>query len=604
MKKNLIKLASLVTILAFGLGIAINTQKQPIEMDATQHSANYADFTYSGSYYNTLITTGTDGLKGTFQSALSSLIFPKGWYIYSGGSGNSNYLSGALQEADEDPTNSNNMVYLYTRDSVAKNPAQSWNREHVWPQSLSGTNPTTHDDNWGTTEAGTDILHLRPTYVDTNSRRGNKIYGYISGTKTAEKYNGMTYGYVSGNYFEPIDSVKGDVARIIMYVYVAYNAHYENSLNILNTFASYDTLIKWHTLDKPDALEGIRNDFSETSKQKNRNPFVDHPEYAWRIFGDSCSAQVKNDCIAAYPAEGGSSGGQGQSSSQDQQSSQSPQNSQEQQSSSQSSQSQTSDSDSYSVKFTNNGSDGSSTLTEENVNNYYESNTLVQSASNLNRVFAGKIGLKLGSGSGTGSITFNLKNEAKSNIEKIVIKSAKYGSDSGKLICKVNGNAVNSDITPGNDTTISFNEPTTVSSITIETSSKRAYLCEISVYLKQEQGDNPPSSSLPSDSSSDAPISSSQENSSSEEVISSSQETAVSSEENISSNTPVASSEETTSSNQTVTTSQNDNTSSNTPIASNEEENKGCNGSIITSMSLISITTLVGLVFALSKKKH
>lgn len=587
MKKNLIKLASLIAVFAFGLGMAINTQKQPIEVSAEQHASNYTAYTYSGNYYNSLNTNGTDGLNGTFQSALASYVFPKAWYTYSGNT--TGTLGQELQKADEDPTNSSNMVLLYTRNSIKKTAAtvsgvMQWNREHVWPQANS-------NGCWGTSEAGTDLLHLRPTYESTNSARGNLRYGYVTGSSSPLTYNGMAYGHSSGGYFEPLDSVKGDVARIVMYLWSTYNSYYNNKLSVTGAFASYDTLLKWHTEDKPDALEGHRNDYVEASNQKNRNPFVDHPEYAWRIFGDSCSAQVKNDCIAAYPAEGGSSGGQGQSSSQNQQSSQSPQSSQEQQNSSQSSQSQAPDSDSYSVKFTNNGSDGSSTLTEENVNNYYDSNTLVQSASNLNKVFAGKIGLKLGSGSGTGSITFNLKNEAKNNVEKIVIKSAKYGSDSGKLICKVNGNAVNSDITPGNDATINFNEPTTVSSITIETSSKRAYLCEISVYLKQEQGDNPPSSSLPSDSSSDAPISSSQE-------------TAVSSEENISSNAPVASSEETASSNQTVITSKSDNTSSNTPIAPNEEENKGCNGSIITSVSLISITTLVGLVFALSKKKH
>ena len=140
----MIKLASLVTVFAFGLGLAINTQKQPIRVDAAQHTANYAGFAYSGNYYDSLNTSGTDGLNGTFQSALASLIYPKAWYTYSGGSGNSNYLSGALQKADEDPTDSSNMVYLYTRDSVTKNAAQSWNREHVWPQSyLVQTHPLT-----------------------------------------------------------------------------------------------------------------------------------------------------------------------------------------------------------------------------------------------------------------------------------------------------------------------------------------------------------------------------------------------------------------------------------------------------------------------------
>ena len=43
MKKKLITFASLATVFAFGLGLALNTQKQPISVSAEQHSANYAD---------------------------------------------------------------------------------------------------------------------------------------------------------------------------------------------------------------------------------------------------------------------------------------------------------------------------------------------------------------------------------------------------------------------------------------------------------------------------------------------------------------------------------------------------------------------------------
>ena len=85
--------------------------------------------------------------------------------------------------------------------------------------------------------------------------------------------------------------------------YYGYKAY--NPLNILSVFDSYDTLLSWHTLDKPDALEGNRNNYSESSDQKNRNPFVDHPELAWKIFGDEVSSSVKNACMEAYPANGG-----------------------------------------------------------------------------------------------------------------------------------------------------------------------------------------------------------------------------------------------------------------------------------------------------------
>ena len=294
MKKNLIKIVTVSTIFAFGLGLISTINSSSDTVYAEQHSANYAAYSYSGNYYSTIDNSLTDGLQGTLRKKLSSLILPKAWYTYSGSS--NGQLGKVLQSADEDPSNSSNMVLFYTRDSVTKQGSSNdgWNREHVWPQSLS-------NDHWGKEKAGTDILHIRPTYVTTNSKRGNLMYGDIN-KASPQTYNGMVYAYANNARFEPLDSVKGDVARILMYVWTAYYDYYsDTSLSILNTIESYDTLLKWHTMDQPDALEGNRNNFSESSNQKNRNPFVDHPEYAWKIFGGSVSESVKNACKEAYP---------------------------------------------------------------------------------------------------------------------------------------------------------------------------------------------------------------------------------------------------------------------------------------------------------------
>ena len=300
-KKNIAnKVISLSTaFLMLGASLASNIFRQPVRTEAAQHTSNYAEYTYSGNYYDGISFTsgnGVDGMDGSLRQALTSLIFPKGWYEYSGSG--SNKLSTILQKADEDPTNSNNMVYLYTRDSVTKNAASSWNREHVWPRSLGP---------WEYDEAGTDILHIRPTYNKTNEERGNDKYGNTNNS-TALVYEGMTYGYSNGTYFEPLDSVKGDVARIVMYLWVAYQDFYSSSFPITNVFESYNTLLSWHTMDKPDVLEGNRNNYSESSTQKNRNPFVDHPEAAWLIFGDNASSSVKSACQQTYPLGGSSSG--------------------------------------------------------------------------------------------------------------------------------------------------------------------------------------------------------------------------------------------------------------------------------------------------------
>ena len=301
MKNKLIKLTIATALFVCGASYASINQNRAITLvEAATHVENFDPYTYSGTYYDALDKTGTEGLFGTFRSKLASYIFPKGWYTY--GSSGSDHLSTQLQYADEDPTNKSNMIYLYTRDSVKKNAASSWNREHVWPQSLSRTVPSDKNTElWGTTYAGTDLLHIRPTYSTTNSVRGNDKYGNTNKSNPVT-YNGMPYGYSSGSIFEPLDSVKGDVARIVMYVWTTYYDYYNtDTLKITRTFTNYDTLLEWHMLDKPDVSEGYRNDYSQTSKQKNRNPFVDHPEYAWKIFGDSASADVKNRCKQTYP---------------------------------------------------------------------------------------------------------------------------------------------------------------------------------------------------------------------------------------------------------------------------------------------------------------
>ena len=309
-KKRLLRLISISAALLVGLGLAIHQNKSVTKVVADQHLDNYALYTYEGDYYDGFNFNATGGMNGALRTSLTTLIRPAGFYTY--GSSGETHLSTQLQYADEDPTNSDNMVYFYTRDSVTKNAASTWNREHVWCQSLS-------NNNWGESEGGTDILHLRPTYNSVNSSRSNdpyadlnKAYPKYFDTDTLKVTNNsskMLFGYSDGTRFEPLDAVKGDVARIIMYTWTTYtgwvgNKTY-NPLNILSVIESYDTLLRWHTLDKPDVLEGNRNNYCETSLQANRNPFVDHPELAWKIFGDEASAAVKNACMAAYPANGG-----------------------------------------------------------------------------------------------------------------------------------------------------------------------------------------------------------------------------------------------------------------------------------------------------------
>ena len=298
-------LATLTFSMALSVGVfassIIETSKHH---DVDVHAAVVEEFdpyTYSGNYYDSLNADSlTDGLNGSLRTSLTKLIYPSGFYTYSGD--NSTDLGYVLKNVDEDPTNPNNMVLFYTHNSITKvnsSGAANWNREHCWPQNLS-------NNNWGTGKAGADILHIRPTYATTNSTRSNYKYGTVS-SGSVKTYNGMEYGKVGGGYFEPMDFSKGDAARIIMYVWTAYKNAYSTLPEITNTFSSYEEMIEWHILDVPDELEGNRNYYSETSKQKNRNPYVDHPEWGCRVFKDKISDALYNECMAKYENGGQSS---------------------------------------------------------------------------------------------------------------------------------------------------------------------------------------------------------------------------------------------------------------------------------------------------------
>lgn len=226
-------------------------------------------------YYATISDSMTGGMDGTLRNALTDLIKPQGYYSYSGDGSAS--LSSVLQEADEDSNNTSNMILFYSRKSIKKvyaNGDKNWNREHCWPQSLSG-------GLYGKTGGGTDILHIRPTMKETNSRRGNLKYGdcHKSNPLTID---GITYGYTKSGYFEPLDEIKGDVARIVLYMWTCYFAERNNP--ITKTAESVSLMVKWSNNDLPSEQEKHRNDYSQSSKQKNRNPFVDHPEWVNKIF--------------------------------------------------------------------------------------------------------------------------------------------------------------------------------------------------------------------------------------------------------------------------------------------------------------------------------
>jgi endonuclease I len=185
----------------------------------------------------------------------------------------------ALKDTDQDPANTNNVILLYSGRSQSKSTngggVNDWNREHVWAKS--------HGDFGTATGPGTDVHHLRPEDVSVNGARGN--LDFDNGGSTVAECPGCA---ADGDSFSPRAAVRGDVARMILYMAVRYegndgwpNLEPNNAVN--NGTAPYIgklTVLKaWSAADPPDTFEKRRNQVIYETWQHNRNPFIDHPEW-------------------------------------------------------------------------------------------------------------------------------------------------------------------------------------------------------------------------------------------------------------------------------------------------------------------------------------
>ena len=191
-----------------------------------------------------------------------------------------------------------------------------YNREHSIPKSW-----------WGKTEDERycDIIHLVPTDGYVNNKRSNYAFGEVStasysysfpqrndgngnivqtaGTSklgVARAINGVSYPGGSGSpVFEPDDQYKGDFARIYYYFATRYGPKGKiatqgdgarmfsnDSSNFYMTAYGKALMNKWHVQDPVSQKEIERNDGVQAT-QKNRNPYVDHPEWADKIFGSN-----------------------------------------------------------------------------------------------------------------------------------------------------------------------------------------------------------------------------------------------------------------------------------------------------------------------------
>ncbi|MEU0002892.1 endonuclease [Streptomyces sp. NPDC006314] len=228
---------------------------------------------YDSTYYkNAIGKTGT-----SLKSSLHTIISSQSKLSYS-------QVWDALKVTDQDPNNSGNVILLYSGKSRSKTlnggDTGDWNREHTWAIS--------HGDLTTSTGPGTDLHHIRPEDVTVNSIRGNKDFDE-GGSAVGNGGGSLT----DSDSFEPRDAVKGDVARMILYMAVRYEgddgfANLEPDEKVDNgstpCIGKLSILKKWNDEDPPDAFEERRNQVVYDSYQHNRNPFIDHPEWVEAIW--------------------------------------------------------------------------------------------------------------------------------------------------------------------------------------------------------------------------------------------------------------------------------------------------------------------------------
>lgn len=272
--------------------------------------------TNTTDYYAAVVGSDMASLRTTLHAAVENHVR----YPYSDSATDTWDI---LEQADEDPDNSSNILTIYRNSSIAKFGGGSgpYNREHTWPRTYGFPSE-------GSSYPYTDCHHLRLSDPGYNSDRGSRAFGTCNAgctertTETNGGVGGMGGGYPGdSNWFtgsdggtgtwEAWDHRQGDVARSILYMAVRYEGGVHGVTGLpepdleltddtglvtgtgsnttgLAYMGRLSTLLAWHAADPPDDDERRRNEVVYRY-QGNRNPFVDHPEWADCAFlGTGC----------------------------------------------------------------------------------------------------------------------------------------------------------------------------------------------------------------------------------------------------------------------------------------------------------------------------
>ncbi|MBZ0200933.1 MAG: endonuclease [Ignavibacteriaceae bacterium] len=163
----------------------------------------------------------------------------------------------------------------------------SFNTEHSWPQSTFNQDEPMRSD----------LYHLFPTDETANGIRGNLPFGKVVSSANWQ-VGGSKRGYDSTNQlvFEPRDVHKGNLARGMFYFLTRYPQNYGGFFSARQE----KTFRQWNLSDTVDTAEMNRNNKIATFQGK-RNPYIDHPEFADRIYSFLGTARPSVYAAEVYP---------------------------------------------------------------------------------------------------------------------------------------------------------------------------------------------------------------------------------------------------------------------------------------------------------------
>lgn len=250
------------------------------------------------NYYNSANGLTGDRLKVALHNIIKGHTSISYAQIWSAFWSTDNKGNGVVWDMYSDRPNGNPPYTYYLGQDQCGNysgEGDCYNREHSWAQSWFNDQTTPR----------TDLHHIFATDGFVNQKRGNFPFGEVkNATWTSQNGSKLgsckTPGY-TGTVFEPLDEYKGDFARALMYMSVRYygeDSNWDNSdmttKSVIKPWA-ITMLLRWNELDPVSQKEINRNNAIYNDYQHNRNPFIDHPEYARMIWDPTWSVMDHPD---------------------------------------------------------------------------------------------------------------------------------------------------------------------------------------------------------------------------------------------------------------------------------------------------------------------